>query len=73
MKFVFVALGGAVGAVARYAISLIPIKAEFPVLTFITNIIGAVLIGFVVGIFSSREDISKDTVLFLKTGVFMVK
>ena len=69
MKFVFVALGGAVGAVARYAISLIPIKAEFPVLTFITNIIGAVLIGFVVGIFSSREDISKDIVLFLKTGV----
>ena len=29
MKFVFVALGGAVGAVARYAISLIPIKQSF--------------------------------------------
>lgn len=69
MNFVFVALGGAIGAAARYAISLIPIKAEFPILTFITNIIGAVLIGFVVGIFSEREAISNNTVLFWKTGV----
>ena len=33
----FVALGGALGAVARYAISLIPVKTGFPVLTFITK------------------------------------
>ena len=45
-EFLFVALGGALGAVARYAISLIPVKTGFPVLTLITNIIGAVLIGF---------------------------
>ena len=41
MSFLFVALGGALGAVARYAISLIPVKTGFPVLTLITNIIGA--------------------------------
>lgn len=69
MDFVFVALGGAIGAAARYGISLIPIKAEFPFLTFITNIIGAVLIGFVVGVFSDRENISNDMLLFWKTGV----
>ena len=43
MNFLFVALGGAVGAMARYAISLIPLKTEFPFLTLITNVIGAIL------------------------------
>ena len=52
MSFLFVALGGALGAVARYTISLIPVKTGFPVLTLITNIIGAVLIGFIVGVTS---------------------
>ncbi len=69
MSFLFVALGGALGAIARYAISLIPIKTEFPVLTLITNIIGAVLIGFIVGIVSNKNDVSDNTVLFWKTGV----
>ena len=50
MSFLFVALGGALGAVARYAISLIPVKTGFRVLTLVTNIIGAVLIGFIVGV-----------------------
>lgn len=53
MNFLFVALGGALGAVARYAISLIPVKTYFPILTLITNILGAILIGFVVGITSN--------------------
>lgn len=69
MEFIFVALGGALGAMARYAMSLIPVKSEFPVITLITNILGAVLIGFIVGLTSNREDISKNTVLFWKTGV----
>lgn len=69
MSFVFVALGGALGAMARYAISLIPIKTEFPILTFITNVIGAVLIGFIVGITSERNGVSDNWVLFWKTGV----
>ena len=69
MSFLFVALGGALGAVGRYAISLIPVKTEFPVLTLITNIIGAVLIGFIVGVVSNKNDVSNNTVLFWKTGV----
>ena len=32
MNFLFVALGGALGAVLRYAISLIPVKSGFPIL-----------------------------------------
>ena len=69
MGFLFVALGGAVGAMGRYAISLIPCKTTFPTLTFITNIAGALLIGFIVGVADKRNDMSPNTVLFLKTGV----
>ena len=63
------ALGGALGAVGRYGISLIPVKTSFPVLTLVTNILGAILIGFVVGFATDREDISQNTILFWKTGV----
>ena len=69
MNFIFVALGGAVGAAARYAISLIPVKTEFPILTFITNIVGAVLIGFIVGMISIKQETSQHLILFLKVGV----
>ncbi len=67
--FIWVAYGGALGAVCRYAISLIPVKAAFPILTLVTNLIGAVLIGFIVGIVSSKQDVSANSVLFWKTGV----
>ena len=69
MSFIYIALGGAIGAVGRYSISLIPVKTEFPVLTLITNLIGAVLIGFIVGLADNRTDVSQNTTLFLKTGV----
>lgn len=69
MNFLYVALGGAVGALGRYAISLIPTKNDFPVLTLITNIIGAILIGFIVGLLGERDDTSKNMLLFWKTGV----
>ena len=67
--FIWVAFGGALGAVCRYAISLIPVKTTFPILTLVTNLIGAVLIGFIVGIVSSKQDVSANRVLFWKTGV----
>ena len=69
MEFFVVALGGAVGAMARYAISLIPVKSGFPFLTLVTNIMGALLIGFVVGIASGKNEVSENTILFWKTGV----
>ena len=69
MNFVFVGLGGALGAIGRYAISMIPIKTEFPFLTLITNILGAVLIGFISGMVSAKQDVSQNIVLFWKTGV----
>lgn len=69
MGFLWVASGGAVGAMCRYAVSLIPVKATFPFLTLVTNIAGAILIGFIVGIVSTGEDISQNSILFWKTGV----
>ena len=69
MSFLAVALGGALGAVGRYGISLISLKTVFPYLTLVTNIIGAIVIGIVVGIVSNKGDVSPNTVLFWKTGV----
>ena len=69
MSFLFVALGGALGAMGRYAISLIPVRTGFPILTLATNILGALLIGFIVGMTEKREGISPNAVLFWKTGV----
>jgi CrcB protein len=69
MNFLYVALGGAIGALGRYAISLIPTKTEFPILTLITNLIGAILIGFIVGFIDDKNETSKNMLLFWKTGV----
>jgi CrcB protein len=69
MRFISVALGGALGALGRYLISLLPVRTEFPVLTLATNIVGAMVIGFVVGIVESKNEISPNATLFWKTGV----
>ncbi len=69
MSLLFVALGGAVGAVLRYAISLIPVKTGFPFLTLITNVVGAIAIGFIAGLVSGKENTSPNAILFWKTGV----
>ena len=68
MGFLFVALGGALGAAGRYAISLLPVKTGFPILTLFTNIAGAALIGFITGIVSNTE-VPPNVILFWKTGV----
>lgn len=66
--FLYVGAGGALGAMLRYAISLIPLKGTFPVLTFITNVLGAMAIGYIAGA-AARRGSSPGTLLFLKTGV----
>lgn len=68
MEFLFVGLGGAVGAVLRYGLSLIPTVVTFPIITFVTNFFGAVLIGFIAQT-SSEILLSESLVLFAKTGL----
>ena len=66
--FLAVGLGGAFGAMGRYGISLLPLKSAFPWLTLLTNVLGALVIGFVVGV-TADNTASPNTVLFWKTGV----
>ena len=67
-NILIVGLGGAIGAAGRYLISLLPVKTSFPALTLITNLIGAVLIGFITGI-AVNKGIREKWILFWKTGV----
>ena len=67
-SFLAVGLGGGVGAMGRYALSLLPYQGTFPFLTFVTNLLGAVLIGFIAGL-AGQERLSGGWTLFWKTGV----
>ena len=67
-SLLFVALGGALGAAGRYGLSLLPWKGTFPLLTLLTNFLGAVAIGFLSGLFSQRL-LGERGKLFWQTGV----
>ena len=63
-----VGTGGALGAIGRWGLSLLPFRGEFPLLTLVTNLLGAVLIGFIAG-WADRGRLSSLWTLFWKTGV----
>jgi fluoride exporter len=57
-KILTVAIGGAVGAVARYLLYLSPLSSAFPNFpfpTFFINITGSILIGFILTKFEANE------------------
>jgi CrcB protein len=69
MNFLFVALGGALGSVLRYFMSLvIPKVAGFPWPTFVANILGCLCIGIFSGLFLKCDSLSPNLKLFLVTG-----
>lgn len=66
----WVGAGGFIGAVCRYLLGLAAVPGDFPLMTFAINFVGAVLIGFVVGLVEARPGmLSQEAVLFLKTGL----
>ena len=67
-NLLWVGLGGALGAMGRYLISLIPSRTAFPFWTLAVNLLGALLIGVIAGAAQGRE-VSPRWVLFWKTGV----
>lgn len=65
-----VGIGGFAGSVLRYLISLVPVgRSSFPVNTFVTNIIGAVLIGVIIARVGRSSDWAPEKTLLLKTGL----
>ncbi|KAB5488318.1 fluoride efflux transporter CrcB [Flagellimonas hadalis] len=71
MKQAFlVFLGGGLGSVLRYLISkpLNPLFQNFFLGTFLVNMIGCLLIGFVLGITAKGNLLSSNGALFLATG-----
>ena len=59
-KFLYVGLGGALGAILRYSFSFLPISS---------NIIGAIVIGFVSFFTKNIKVLDHRLVLFLTTGL----
>jgi CrcB protein len=69
--FAWVALGGAIGSVARHAVGLAlapPLAGRFPVATFAVNCAGCLLIGLLAGM-AARMPIPEHVRLFLMVGV----
>ncbi len=70
-RLLFIATGGAIGALLRYAISGMTYKyldGVFPWGTLSVNLIGAIVIGFLWGIFEGAT-ISPDFRLFVFIGI----
>ena len=65
---ILVAIGGALGAVARYLIGEWLSTDEFPWGTLVVNLLGSLLLGILTGVLAA-EIISQDAALLLGTGV----
>jgi CrcB protein len=68
-QFALVGLGGALGSMLRYATSLLVAKHysnTFPLATFITNVLGCLLIGLLIGYFGKNTN--QQLQLLLVTG-----
>jgi len=58
-QFLLVGLGGALGSMLRYATSVLTAKyytQTFPLATFITNVLGCLLIGLFLGYFGKNAN-----------------
>lgn len=70
MKILYIAFGGAIGAVGRYLIASIfnNSKTGFPTGTFLVNIFGSLLIGLLMGFFA-KANLSENIKFFLIIGI----
>jgi fluoride exporter len=66
-----VALGGGLGAAARFGVSLaMPVRGDgWPVATFLINVSGSLAIGLLAGWLATRGDAGEPWRLFLGVGV----
>lgn len=71
-KLIYVGLGGFIGASLRYVVSICTIRIlgnEFPYGTLIVNVIGGILIGFIMELSLTPDLISPNLKLFFTTGI----
>lgn len=67
----YIAIGGAIGSVLRYLTSVLVTKYwsnQFPLATFITNVVGCFIIGLFIGILEKNNLASSNLKWFLVTG-----
>jgi CrcB protein len=71
-QLLFVGLGGGIGSIFRYLVSLgiskFHFSTPFPLATFIANITGCMLIGFLVGLSVRNNLLDRNLQLLLITG-----
>jgi CrcB protein len=71
-RYIFIMLGGALGAVSRFIVGTMLLKfysAVFPLGTFLINVMGSFLIGVLMMLFLNRPFINANWRLFLVTGI----
>lgn len=63
LKILSIAIGGSLGAIARYLINISPLAAvfgKFPLPTFVINIVGSFLIGFLMIVFADKIEVNEN-------------
>ncbi len=71
-KIIYVGIGGCIGAILRYIVTMQSAKmmnSSFPVGTLIVNVVGGFLIGMIAELSISTDLISPNLKLFLTTGI----
>jgi fluoride exporter len=72
MSLVVIAIGGALGSVARYLFSMAVLRATgtlFPAGTFAVNVVGCFVFGVIAGAAEQRVQLTPELRLFLLVGV----
>jgi len=71
LNCLFVGVGGFVGSVLRYVVSLIPLRHEsgFPLVTLGINVLGAFVLGLIMAAAGKSTTLDPRLLLFLKVGI----
>jgi len=72
MNYLIVALGGGIGAAARYGVNVGAPRlfgADYPWHTLIVNVVGCFIMGLVTEMMALKLNISQEWRLFLTTGI----